>query len=266
VDIEPVDVGKSLRAGFAAHGCESERLVWMRHDAARRPGPSGIEVQEVPYDATFALRASWLEEDFPNLQPRGYFEEAREVARTLGARVFAVLEAGSPVAYAQLDHICRSAEIAQVYVRPDRRGRGLGTALTSAAIDAAGDVDELWIVADDEGRPTELYARLGFRPAATMAGHGRAVAGRAGPKIVRPSRSRTTKVSEIEGPGEPQVRTLGVIRWTAGRPRPPKIRLKRINPEHCSPTTRAGGPHATPLYPALPGAWPPGASRATNPG
>jgi hypothetical protein len=29
----------------------------------------------------------------------------------------------------------------------------------------AGDARDLWIVADDEGRPNELYARLGFRPA-----------------------------------------------------------------------------------------------------
>ena len=168
VDIEPVDVAESLRAGFAAHGWASERLVWMRHDSARPPGAAGIEVEEVPYDAVHALRVAWLEEDFPTLQPGGYFEEAREVARMLGARVFAVLDAGTPVAYAQLDYIGRSAEIDQVYVRADRRGRGLGTALTSAAIDAAGDVDELWIVGDDEGRPKQLYARLGFRPARTQ--------------------------------------------------------------------------------------------------
>ena len=36
--------------------------------------------------------------------------------------------------------------------------------MTRAAIEAAGEVDDLWIVADDEGRPKQLYARLGFRP------------------------------------------------------------------------------------------------------
>jgi hypothetical protein len=43
----------------------------------------------------------------------------------------------------------------------------LGTALTGAAISNAGDVEDLWIVADDEGRPKQLYSRLGFRPAWT---------------------------------------------------------------------------------------------------
>lgn len=62
--------------------------------------------------------------------------------------------------------VCDSIE-PWVYVHPDRRGDGLGTALTRAAIDAAGSVRDLWIVADDEDRPKELYARLGFRPAWT---------------------------------------------------------------------------------------------------
>jgi hypothetical protein len=43
------------------------------------------------------------------------------------------------------------------------RGQGRGTALTQAAIAAAGDVDHL----DDEDRPKQLYTRLGFRPVLT---------------------------------------------------------------------------------------------------
>ena len=46
----------------------------------------------------------------------------------------------------------------------DRPDSG-GTAITRAAIETAGDAEDLWIVADDEDRPKELYARLGFRAA-----------------------------------------------------------------------------------------------------
>ena len=53
------------------------------------------------------------------------------------------------------------------FVHPEYRGDGRGTAITRAAIEAAGDVRDLWIVADDEDRPKELYARLGFRAAWT---------------------------------------------------------------------------------------------------
>jgi len=44
-------------------------------------------------------------------------------------------------------------------------GAGRGTAVTRAAVEAAGDLRDLWIIADDEDRPKKLYARLGFRPA-----------------------------------------------------------------------------------------------------
>ncbi len=39
--------------------------------------------------------------------------------------------------------------------------------LTRNAIEAAGDVGDLWVAADDAARAKEVYARLGFRPAWT---------------------------------------------------------------------------------------------------
>ena len=53
------------------------------------------------------------------------------------------------------------------YVDPGHRDRGLGTALTRRAIEAAGDVEDLWICADDEDRAKTVYAGLGFEPAWT---------------------------------------------------------------------------------------------------
>ncbi len=94
-----------------------------------------------------------------------HLAEQHEVSRLLGARVLAVCESGRGVAFAQLERMGASAEIAQVYVRPDRRGHGLGTSVTCAAIEAGSDAADLWIVADDDGRPKKLYARLGFQPA-----------------------------------------------------------------------------------------------------
>jgi predicted GNAT family acetyltransferase len=72
------------------------------------------------------------------------------------------------VAFAQLEHDGGSAEISQVYVHPEHRGTGLGTATTSAAIAAAGDVTDLWICADAEDRAKDLYTQLGFRAAWTV--------------------------------------------------------------------------------------------------
>ena len=159
-----VDTADALRPGFEAEGWKAVRLVWMRHEGAPPPGPQ-IAVQEVPYDAVHDLRVAWHDGESPGQEASAYHAQAREVALRREVRVLAVHEAGTPIAFAQLEQDGAAAEITQVYVRPDYRGGGRGTAMTRAAMEAAGDVDDLWIVADDEDRPKELYARLGVRAA-----------------------------------------------------------------------------------------------------
>jgi ribosomal protein S18 acetylase RimI-like enzyme len=163
-DFEVVAVADALRPGFEALGWKTMRLVWMRHEAPPPPRPD-IAVREVPYDAVRELRLAWHGGDSTDESARSYFEHAREVAMTRGVRVLAVHDGERPIAFAQLERAGDSAEITQVFVHPDHRGAGRGTAMTRAAIDAAGDVRDLWIAADDEDRPKELYARLGFRAA-----------------------------------------------------------------------------------------------------
>jgi GNAT superfamily N-acetyltransferase len=164
IDLELAAAAEPLRADFRTLGWLTKRLVWMRHQGPVPSAPA-TAVERVPYEAVNDLRVTWHDEDFPDHPLGDHLVHAREVALLRDTKVLAVLEDDAPVAYAQLSSNGRSTEIDQVYVSPDHRGRGLGTALTSAAISAAGDVDDLWIVADDEGRPKQLYARLGFRPA-----------------------------------------------------------------------------------------------------
>jgi GNAT superfamily N-acetyltransferase len=109
------------------------------------------------------LRLAWHQEESPGADPR-FLADARAVALRCGVRVMALLEGERPVAFAQLRSAGEAAEITQLFVRPEYRRCGRGGALTRAAIAAAGDVRDLWICADDERRPKQLYARLGFRP------------------------------------------------------------------------------------------------------
>ena len=139
----------------------------MRHQTPLPPGPE-IAVEEVPFDAVRDLRVAWHREDFPDLDPGAYHADSREVSMRRRPQILAVIEDGVPAAYAQLERDGTAAEITHVYVLPEHRGAGRGTAITRAAIAAAGDVEDLWIVADDEDRPKQLYARLGFRPAWRM--------------------------------------------------------------------------------------------------
>ena len=165
IDFDVCEAAASRRAGFEALGWRSLALVWMRYERH----PRGIAyggVEEVPYDAVHDLRLAWYAEDHPEQIAGGYHAQARDVAMMRGARVFATYDdSGRPAAFAQLEHHGDGAEITQVYVHPDHRGQGQGTGMTIAAIAAAGDVRDLWIAADDEDRPKERYARLGFRPA-----------------------------------------------------------------------------------------------------
>jgi GNAT superfamily N-acetyltransferase len=166
VDLE-FPAAEPLREGFRTLGWMTERLVWMRHEGPK-PSRPAIAVEQVPHEAVDHLRLAWHDEGFPGHDMREHLVDAHEVARLRGAEVLAVLENGTPVAFAQSSSDGRSTEIEEVYVGRDHRGKGLGTALTAAAISTAGDVEDLWIVADDEGRPKQLYGRLGFRPASTV--------------------------------------------------------------------------------------------------
>ena len=163
LDFANAEAAEPVRADLEAVHWEATRLLWMRHAEPLPPGPE-IDVEEVDYDAVLDLRLAWHGEDFADLDSRHYLDNAREVAMTRDVKVIAPIEDGEPVGFAQLERIGDAAEVTQVYVHPDRRGGGRGTAITRAAIEAAGDVEDLWIAADDEGRPKELYARLGFRP------------------------------------------------------------------------------------------------------
>jgi GNAT superfamily N-acetyltransferase len=164
VDFDLVDAAEPLRNGFEAKGWKATRLLWMRHEVPMPPGPE-VAVEEVPYDAAHDLRLAWHQEDYPDLDPGDHHAHARDISLRRGAKVLVVREGTEPVAFAQLERDGTAAEVTHVYVHPEYRGAGRGTALTRAAVDAASDFQDLWITADAEDRPKELYARLGFRPA-----------------------------------------------------------------------------------------------------
>ncbi len=163
IDFDHAPAAEPLRDDFAARGFQSTRLVWMHFDGPP-PAPPELAVVEVPYDAVEALRVAWHQEDYPGQDASAYHAQAREVRLALGTRVLAAHEGSRPVGFAALDVGGDEIEVAAVYVSPEHRGQGRGTALTQAAIQAAGEVAHLWICADDEDRPKHLYGRLGFRP------------------------------------------------------------------------------------------------------
>jgi ribosomal protein S18 acetylase RimI-like enzyme len=167
IDFDLIGAAEPRREAFEAVGWKTTRLLWMRHEAPLPDAGPGPPVEEVEYDETADLRLSWHLEDAAELEYEGYAAGAREIAIKKGARMLAVREQGVPIAFAQVQWGGDAAEINSVYVHPEHRGRGLGTAVTRAAVTAAAGAGDLWIVADDQDRAKDLYARLGFRAAWT---------------------------------------------------------------------------------------------------
>jgi ribosomal protein S18 acetylase RimI-like enzyme len=169
ISFELIAPADRLRPAFLAEGWRTTRLVWMHFDGGELRGEDGISVEEVSYAEADPLRAAWHREDFPDQPgPARFFEQSREVALARNVSVLGARQGEKLVAFAHVEREGVGAEITQVYVAPEHRGHGLGTAVTGAAIRASADAKDLWICADDEDRPKELYARLGFRPAWTM--------------------------------------------------------------------------------------------------
>jgi len=169
LEVDDLVAGERLRPGFEALGYHVERLVWMDHPGLEAlPASPGPAVQEVDAATTRPLALRWVEPPHTPEEIASHQATVEEVNRRVGARYLAVVEAGEAVAYTISSPVGDSAWMVDaVFVAPERRGRGLGGALTAAAVRRAweGGAREVGILADDEGRPKELYQRLGFRPA-----------------------------------------------------------------------------------------------------
>jgi ribosomal protein S18 acetylase RimI-like enzyme len=86
------------------------------------------------------------------------------IGRRVRARYFAVLVDGEVVSYTDLYQDGADAQIEDVGTLQEHRERGYGSAVVLAAIDAArkDGAEFVFLVADLEDWPKELYRRLGF--------------------------------------------------------------------------------------------------------
>jgi GNAT superfamily N-acetyltransferase len=147
-------------------GWKVTRLVVMVHRGPR-PEASG-PVEEV---RAGALLETWEQETRDG--PWGHSDE--EVVRQLvaarlvrdaaaGPRYFAARADGRLVSECSLFSDGRTAEVDAVTTMEAYRGRGLAKAIVARAVDAAyaAGHDLVFLLADDDDWPKELYRKLGF--------------------------------------------------------------------------------------------------------
>ena len=160
-------LGERLRPRFEQLGWHPEGLVWMIHDGPAPNLPAGLRPEPATDEQVRPIRLSWVE---PPHSPEGvaaFMPTDEEVGRLLGARNLILRDAaGEPIAFTRFLAFEGRAEVQNVFVSPDHRGRGLGGGLTAATVAQAlaEGARRVFIVADAFGRPRELYSRLGFRP------------------------------------------------------------------------------------------------------
>ncbi len=168
VDQEPL--WRALEEEFLSAGWGLQTHLFMIH----RRAPDrvvGLEaVREVGHDEIRAAELRYLESEPWCTSP----EPARQVAdhhlrigRALGERCFAAYDGDEVCAYAKLRFLDGVAQVEDVVVLAEHRGAGLGRLVTTAALVAGLELgpELLFIVADDDDWPKELYGRLGFEPA-----------------------------------------------------------------------------------------------------
>lgn len=171
---------------IAEASTRGERIVWdlvMEREGPPEPPPEpppgwppAGEVQEViDFDDGFwsAHRGSarlFGVSDEVMLDQLSAME--REVLVPAGRRWFVIRdEAGEPLAFTALMTLEGVGFIDHVLTLPDARRRGYATELTRRALDEAHEAgaERTYLLAEPQGPPAALYARLGFSPVGHLA-------------------------------------------------------------------------------------------------
>jgi GNAT superfamily N-acetyltransferase len=159
--------GERLAPGIAELGWSAEALLVMAaRNTPAEPEP-GHPVVEVDEPGQRAFREEWL-----RAWPDGYsepvieqlLEHKRVVADGVGARFFLALVQGRPAAACELYVRAGTAQIEDVGTLERHRGRGLARAAVLRAVKEArgAGCDFVFLEAEQDDWPKELYRRLGF--------------------------------------------------------------------------------------------------------
>jgi GNAT superfamily N-acetyltransferase len=157
-----------LVPGFRSLGWRVDRHVFMaQRGPITRSAPIDL-VQELTAEDLRAARRRLLA-DYPWATPK-ILDQLHEAKRLIGERVethfFGAVVDGEVVSYAELYVEPPVAQIEDVGTLEEHRGKGYASAVVLRAADEArrAGADLVFLVADAQDWPQQLYRRLGFEP------------------------------------------------------------------------------------------------------
>lgn len=166
--VENQDAGPALEDEFRAASWKTERELLMILSAAPDRDVDTNIVTDGGEDEVAAVMGRWYGEDESDRDALGQLVEfSRRETRACGDRLLGVRSPnGHLVAISKLRGDGHTAQVEDVYTAPEARGRGFGRAVVTRAVELARDAghEVIFITADDDAWPKELYARVGFRP------------------------------------------------------------------------------------------------------
>jgi GNAT superfamily N-acetyltransferase len=157
--------GPRLAPGFADQGYRDERIVMMAHRREPDRGPT-IDVAERRFTDVhaFILRTYRREPTLSTAVKTSFAQQHGKYERILGTRFFAGVIDGEIAGVCELWMDGPDALVEHVDTLEEYRGRGVARSVVLRAIAeaSASGAERVFIAADDDDWPKELYARLGF--------------------------------------------------------------------------------------------------------
>jgi len=160
------ELGERLAPFFVERGWKVRRVVLMLQRREPEREADLALVREVREEDLRPAR-SRLNEGQPWGEPEilaQLFAAKHAIAQRVDVRCFAVMVGGEVVSYADLYQEGTEAQVEDVGTLDEHRGRGYATAVVLGAIAEArkNGAEFVFLVADKEDWPKELYRRLGF--------------------------------------------------------------------------------------------------------
>jgi predicted GNAT family acetyltransferase len=166
--IEDEVEGRRLAAGFRDRGWQVETHVYMalREPPDHEPDERlAAEVGAAEHEAierrTMAESSFATDDDVLEQMMRAREAERRGADAVHWIGGFA---GGEPAGHTIVYKAGELAQVEHVVTLSALRGRGVARAMVSLATHLTAEADLVWLAADDDDWPKELYVKLGFRP------------------------------------------------------------------------------------------------------